>query len=652
MRHLPLLLCLAMLLACSRKSLTEEELFKYANGLTDAEDRLEAFMEFLTSYPTSEKLREARLAAVEAHIELGHAQEALAGERTILDSLSGNARSRETVRFIGKLVAKKLASDSAAAWAGGMIADSTVHPYYVNWAKHHRAALYAQAGDIQQALTLQRQVVEASSEETDWLRQAAVFAEAAGERKAAIARAAQLALQGDVKSVNLLQDWTDKESSNAEERAALRLSTVMNAVRPFVDTSRTLWNSRSLAAVFLARMSVATDTARAWTEGAIASLDARASVDNHVEFHKNKALMLASLGQTDEALDMFASVEELMDPWQQDAWMEYASLLTRAGRRREATRAYAVGLLAGMDDERRSGFLRSYQTSYGSTDGAPNYIDALRDSLAEFTPAEGAAPTTQSGRVVLLELFTGAECGPCVSSDLAIDLLSEVYPRSSLAIVEYHVHVPRPDPLTTDDSYDRYMHYGGSGTPTVVVDGTQSFLGGGPRWVKKNRFSVYRFALDRAAASRPSVDLVPSASRSGDRIHAAVTLKSATTASGLLHVALVEKSVPYTGGNGINPHAFVVRKLAGGTNGTPVRIGRKELTVKQSFDLAEIESDLQSMIDNPDSRRSWPTWLKKKHTWKSVPDRMNRDRLAVVAWVQDAKTDEVLQAGYSEIAVK
>jgi tetratricopeptide (TPR) repeat protein len=640
-----------MLLTCSRKSLTEEELFKYAIGLTDADDRLEAFEDFLATYPASEKRRDAMLATVDAHIELGHAQEALAGERTILDSLSGNARSRETVRFIGKLVANKLASDSAAAWAGGMIADSTIHPYYVNWARHHRAALYAQAGDIDQALTLQRQVVETSSEETDWLRQVAVFAEAAGEHKSAITSAAQLGLQGDVKSVNLMLEWIDKESPNADERAALKASSVMNVVRPFVDTSTTPWNSCSLAAVFLARTSVATDTARAWSDAAMSSLDIRSPVETYAQFHMNRALMLSALGQTEDALRVFASVEDLIDPYQQDAWSEYASMLDKAGRRRELTRAHALSLLAGMEHERRSAFLKSYRESYGSTDGALIYIETLRDSMAEFTAVpETAGPGT--GRVVLVELFTGADCGPCVSSDLALDLLAEAYPRSSAAIVEYHVHVPRPDPLTTDDSYDRYVHYGRNGTPTVVIDGTQPIIGGGPKWMKKNRYSVYRFAVGRASALTPSVDQTAAVSRSGDRVNVAVSLKATSTAAGVLHVALVEKSVNYTGSNGIKRHAFVMRKMAGGSTGTPVRADKKEKTMKYSFDLAAVEKELQAMIDSPDNRPSWPTWMKKKHTWKSLPEKMNYDNLAVVVWLQDPKTNEVLQAGYWEVSAK
>ena len=58
-------------------------------------------------------------------------------------------------------------------------------------------------------------------------------------------------------------------------------------------------------------------------------------------------------------------------------------------------------------------------------------------------------------RVVLLELFTGAECGPCVAADLAFDALSDVYRTTELITLEYHLHIPRPDPLTGRDSVTR-----------------------------------------------------------------------------------------------------------------------------------------------------------------------------------------------------
>ena len=58
----------------------------------------------------------------------------------------------------------------------------------------------------------------------------------------------------------------------------------------------------------------------------------------------------------------------------------------------------------------------------------------------------------QDKRVVVVELFTGAECPPCVSADVAFDALLETYKPNEVVLLEYHLHIPGPDPLTNADS--------------------------------------------------------------------------------------------------------------------------------------------------------------------------------------------------------
>jgi thiol-disulfide isomerase/thioredoxin len=44
---------------------------------------------------------------------------------------------------------------------------------------------------------------------------------------------------------------------------------------------------------------------------------------------------------------------------------------------------------------------------------------------------------------VLAELFTGSECPPCVGADLAFDGLVEAVPAKYLAVLVYHLPIPR-----------------------------------------------------------------------------------------------------------------------------------------------------------------------------------------------------------------
>ena len=62
--------------------------------------------------------------------------------------------------------------------------------------------------------------------------------------------------------------------------------------------------------------------------------------------------------------------------------------------------------------------------------------------------------------MVLGEVFTGSGCPPCAAADVAFDAAMERYSRKDLAVVMYHVHVPRPDPMTTNETSARSKNYG------------------------------------------------------------------------------------------------------------------------------------------------------------------------------------------------
>src|SRR5262249_28259485 len=44
-------------------------------------------------------------------------------------------------------------------------------------------------------------------------------------------------------------------------------------------------------------------------------------------------------------------------------------------------------------------------------------------------------------RVILVELFTGAECGPCVAADRGFDALGAAYRPTELIALQYHLHI-------------------------------------------------------------------------------------------------------------------------------------------------------------------------------------------------------------------
>lgn len=104
-------------------------------------------------------------------------------------------------------------------------------------------------------------------------------------------------------------------------------------------------------------------------------------------------------------------------------------------------------------------------------DGDAKAIDARvtkLDPLLDKEYAETMPPfkvtafkgrTSKSERAVLLELFTGATCPPCVAADLAFDGLQKAYKPSELVLLQYHMHIPGPDPMTNPDTEARWAYY-------------------------------------------------------------------------------------------------------------------------------------------------------------------------------------------------
>ena len=59
-----------------------------------------------------------------------------------------------------------------------------------------------------------------------------------------------------------------------------------------------------------------------------------------------------------------------------------------------------------------------------------------------------------------MELFTGANCPPCVAADLAFDGLQKAYSDKEVVLLQYHMNIPRgPEALTNADSDARFEYY-------------------------------------------------------------------------------------------------------------------------------------------------------------------------------------------------
>jgi tetratricopeptide (TPR) repeat protein len=283
------------------------------------------------------------------------------------------------------------------------------------------------------------------------------------------------------------------------------------------------------------------------------------------------------------------------------------------------------------------------KTHKGSMAGLEEMLDA---KYLEANPAplkvDAFKPTaTRKDRTVLLEVFTGSGCPPCVAADLAADLAMERYSNKELVVVMYHQHIPQPDPMTTPQTSARFKYYAGTGVPTMVIDGVTDPGGGGARTATKSVYDRFTPKIEKKLETPADARLKVSASLKGGIVKTKVGVDQIMKDSPdlKLHVLLVEEKLRYTGENGVRFHPMVVRGMAG-KDGTGISVNSKQRqNLSWDFDLNAISTGIKKHLDEYEAgghRGNTFTFTEKKYE-------INPKDLLVVAFVQDEKTKAILQ---------
>jgi len=319
-------------------------------------------------------------------------------------------------------------------------------------------------------------------------------------------------------------------------------------------------------------------------------------------------------------------------------------------------KAAALVYLRGPDGETMRAL---YARLHGTTDGLEADINRRFSALPKPLAPPAYVPTgARTDRLVVVELFTGSACPPCVAADLALDAALERYPADAVVPLVYHQHIPGPDPMTTSAGNARRQYYQVDGVPTLQVDGmmvsdpaTGDNFGGGGRARAATVYDRYAGLIDHALETAPDGAVAVRATIVGDTVTvtADVSKLPAHAADLRLNIVLAERELLFGGENGMRHHPMVVRGIAG-DNGTGVPLTRTG-TFQQVFDLAAIRTDITRGLATDIARRRSGGGSSDPFAAEDRPmTTIDPGRLIAVAFIQ-ASNRAILQAARADVRV-
>lgn len=299
-----------------------------------------------------------------------------------------------------------------------------------------------------------------------------------------------------------------------------------------------------------------------------------------------------------------------------------------AGRTREAYESYLSTAIDNYEDSAaRAKAL--YAKINGKTDG---FEAALQERIKAlpYHPEPFAPPAGWKGKAVLAELFTGSECPPCVGADLGFDGLIESIPARYLTVLEYHLPIPRPDPMMNPATKKRQDVFGVNSTPTVVFDGTEKMIGGGNRSMAEGKFKQYREQVLSRLAEAPGAVLKLRAALAGGIVKVDFEIDKPIPGAEV-NIVLIQGEQTYKGSNGLAVHKLVVRDLA---------VIDPAVTKTTTFDLTASEKATDAYLTEFEKS----TTRVPNFKWSVRHSAIARQGLKVAMFLQDKETRKVLNS--------
>lgn len=225
----------------------------------------------------------------------------------------------------------------------------------------------------------------------------------------------------------------------------------------------------------------------------------------------------------------------------------------------------------------------------------------------------------QSQRLVFVEEFTQASCGPCAAANPSFNALLAANTSKAVSL-KYQVSFPGSDPMNAQNPTDpatRITYYGATGVPDARLNG--NVAAGQPSVITQSNINS-QYALP----SPFTIQLVHWLNAANDSIYINCEItctQNVTMANPKVRISMLEKTITFTnapGSNGETVFYNVMRKMYPNANGTTLA-GTWTLGQKKTVSFKE----------------KLPIYI------------YNKSQIGVVAWIQDDSNKNVKQAGFS-----
>jgi hypothetical protein len=336
----------------------------------------------------------------------------------------------------------------------------------------------------------------------------------------------------------------------------------------------------------------------------------------------------------------------------QDVKMQIADALASVKNLKEVALEAAKGAESSLNDQSttddRSRVMKALLQALkmnGKTDDAKKVeemvakLETILDKeymakVPPFTPEKFAGRKDKSDRKVVMELFTGAQCPPCVAADVAFDALGKAYQPSELILLQYHLHIPGPDPMTNEDTLARAKFYSVNSTPNTIFNGKAAAGGGGGMANSETKFKQYQDIINKGLENTSDAKLQLTANKVGNKIDIKAEVSGVKDPDDKkrLRLVLVEESIRYVGGNKLRFHHHVVRALPGGADGFALKDANSQHSA--SVNLDELRAQIVKYLD---------TYAKETRPFPYPERPLDLKHLKVVGLIQNDETKEIVQ---------